>query len=427
MHHIGVFVLWLTSFHSPLGCASQPFDPFAQTAVQAKEGEQQYLRLKSNTNLPQYGECWTQAIAELDSTCAHLTEMTQASLAWRFTKCFMDQAMDTQMELCELDDKQCLESVPERSFQAYTNFYTHTQSICFYLMSQVWHTETEHTISALRTHSQSVSKQLEMAGRLQVNLLQQQREGLKVQRQLVEHGMNLSEVLHESRGRLARLTAEFRNSTIEHGRQLGDLFRRISLLHNWFIGEYAFIEQIIYFSSQLVAILLMTAAKRTESARFVLFLLTGFQIIAECLLNRLTQVDVAVDDSRLEQIAGVWLIRKMFIALIVMIYVAMATLYVDSQQLTVQLLKTIRQQNYELLEILRKKETTASAASDVTDDHVRIQNLANRDKEIGLHTSELLAASSGTLRSINDLKRDLLNDLGDGGRLRPRRKTPGYN
>lgn len=426
MYQISVFILWLTSVYLPISCASESFVPFAQTAIQAKEGEKQYHHLRSNTNLPQYGACWTQAIAELDSTCAHLTEMTQASLAWRFTKCFMDQTMDMQMELCELDDKHCLESVPERIFQAYTNFYTHTQSICFYLMSQVWHTETEHTISALRTHSQSVSKQLEMAGRLQVNLLQQQREGLKVQRQLVEHGMNLSEVLHESRGRLARLTAEFRNSTIEHGRQLGDLFRRISLLHNWFIGEYAFIEQIIYFSTQLFAILLMTTTKRTESARFVLFLVTGIQIVVECVLNRLKVDDVFMDESRVKQITGIWLIRKMWIALIVAVYAVMATLYVDSQQLTVQLLRTIRQQNNEMLEILRKIAATTTAETDFTDDNERIQNVNNRDKEIDLGSREILATTSDTLQSIRNLERDLQNDLKEGVRLRPRRTTPLY-
>lgn len=430
MHLLSVNLLWLAFLHSPVSCASDAFKPYLQTAIQASEGEKQYMNLKSNTNLPQYGECWTQAIAELDSTCAHLTETTQAALAWRFTKCFMDQSMDTQMELCEPDDKHCVENVPERIFQAYTNFFTHTQSICFYLMSQVWHTETEHTISALRMHSHSVSKQLEMASQLQVNLLQQQREGLKVQRQLVEHGLNLSEVLHESRGRLARLTAEFRNSTIEHGRQLGDLFRRLSMLHNWFVGEYTFIEQIIYFASQLFLILIMTTTKRTESARFVLFLVTGVQLIIECIVNRLRDTDAFEDMQRVDQIASIWLIRKMFIGLIVMVYVTMATMYVDSQQLTVHLLKTIRQQNSELLELLRKNTMAATVASDsgadLNEDNIRIQNLVNRDREIGLNSNDLLATSSATLENIKNLETNLRNDLRESVRLRSRRTTPGY-
>lgn len=418
----------------------EPFDPFVQNAIQRQEGERQYLTLKNNANLPQYGECWTQAISQLDATCAHLTETTQASLAWRFTKCFMDQTMDSQIELCDVEDKQCLENVPERIFQAYTNFFTHTQSICFYLMSQMWHTETELTINALRTHSQSVSKQLEMAGRLQVNLLQQQREGLKVQRQLVQHGLNLSEVLHESRGRLARLTAEFRNSTIEHGRQLGDLFRRISMLHNWFIGEYAFIEQIIYFSAQLFVILLMTAAKRTESARFILFLASAIQITIECVWNKFRDAVSFDDDGQVNQLGNVWILRKIFIALIVMIYVTMATVYVDTQQLTVQLLKTIQQQNNELLRILRKNETrngngpsavggvpNGHADEILIEDNVDAQNVLNRDTELKLNSNEILSSTNGMLDKIRNLEREMTKDLKVGVRLRSRRPTPSLN
>lgn len=421
----------------PVVFTSEPFDPFVQNAIQRKEGEQQYLTLKNNANLPQYGECWTQAISQLDATCAHLTENTQAALAWRFTKCFMDQTMDSQIDLCDLEDKQCLANVPERIFQAYTNFFTHTQSICFYLMSQLWHTETEHTINALRTHSQSVSKQLEMAGRLQVNLLQQQREGLKVQRQLVEHGLNLSEVLHESRGRLARLTAEFRNSTIEHGRQLGDLFRRISMLHNWFIGEYAFIEQIIYFLSQLFVILLMTAAKRTENSRFILFLVSGIQILIECVWHKIRESDSFDDDSQVKQLAYVWIFRKIFIALIVMIYVTMATVYVDAQQLTVQLLKTIQQQNNELLHILRTNERRKcnglNAAVGVPNWNAEEilnesqQNILNRDTELKLNSNDILSDTNGMLEKMRNLECEMTKDLKVGVRLRSRRATANFN
>lgn len=430
--------MWISIIFLPVVLLSQTFDPFQPTALQTEEGEKQYLLLKSNTNLPQYGECWTQAIAKLDSTCTHLTETTQATLAWRFTKCFMDQSLNGEMEICDLDDKSCLESVPERIFQAYTNFYTHTQSICFYLMSQVWHSETEHTISALRTHSQSVSKQLEMAGRLQVNLLQQQREGLKVQRQLVEQGLSLSEVLHESQGRLARLTAEFKNSTIEHGRQLGDLFRRISQLHNWFVGEYAFIEQILYFIVQFLLIIILTTTKRTESSRFVLMFFTAIQIVCECTLLQVRVINSANGESHLEQYTSIWMSRKIFIGLLAVIYVTMATLYEDPYHLSIQLLKKIQQQNNELLEILRA--TRHGSATPVqrangnvltndalNEDHVRIQNLINADRALQLSSSSLLETAQDTLDDIRNFERDVKTDLRMGVRLRPRRTTPSYN
>lgn len=289
----------------------------------------------------------------------------------------------------------------------------------------------------------------------QVNLLQQQREGLKVQRQLVEHGMNLSEVLHESRGRLARLTAEFRNSTIEHGRQLGDLFKRISMLHNWFVGEYAFVEQIMYFSAQLTLIFILTTSKRTEGSRLLLFLLSAVQILVECLLLQIQQSDI-LDDANVKQFANIWLCRKMFIALIALIYVTMASLYVDHHQLTVNLLRIIENQNNEMLLILRaaalerpsrghdrlnglngrtaaesvtERVTESAAESALRDEDIHIQNVNNWDKMIQMDSENILATTGDTLEGIRNFERNLTRELSGSSvskRLRPRRATPGY-
>lgn len=188
-----------------------------QFDVQLNEGEKQYRLIQSNANLPQYGRCWTEAIRQIDVTCRDLNEKTQAMLALRFTKCFMAMSgseRDANSDLDACEDTDCIGNMNERVFQAYTHFYTHTQNICFYLMHQVWHQETEKTIHLLKSHSQSVSKQLELAGRLQINLLTQQREGLKLQQKLAEHGVNLSTVLNDSQSSLSRLSEQFRNSTI---------------------------------------------------------------------------------------------------------------------------------------------------------------------------------------------------------------------
>lgn len=417
-------------------------EPYLQESqqLQMREGEKQYMLIKSNANLPQYGSCWTQAIKQLDEKCAQITDTAQATLALGFTKCFMDMSLDQSTELCELDDKECIKNLPERTFQAYTHFYTHTQNICFYLMHQLWHSETEETINMLRTHSQSVSKQLEMAGRLQLNLLQQQREGLKVQRQLVEHGLNLSEVLHESRGSLARLTADFKNSTIEHGRQLGDLFRRLSMLHNWFVGEYAFIEQILYYSMQIFVIMIFTTSKRTESSRFVLFLLTVVNLVVEFVLQSLQQTKSSEEDFHIKLSAHIWLIRKTVICIMVSIYVAMATLYVDVQSVTLNLLRTIEKQNNELLQILRNKNTmelvneNASIKTSnydhrlsktVDDEQMRIQNVHNWEKMSYTRAVQMKSIEEVTKPPQEDeSKLGQLHDISVASRLRSRRQTP---
>lgn len=321
-------------------------------AIQLTEGEKQYRIIESNANLPQYGKCWTEAIRQIDTTCRDLNEKTQAMLALQFTKCFMAMSGgDDELDAC--NDADCIGNMSERVFQAYTHFYTHTQNICFYLMNQIWHTETERTIQLLQSHSQSVSKQLELAGRLQVNLLHQQREGLKVQRQLVEHGLNLSEVLNESQGSLGRLTEQFRNSTIEQGRQLGDLFQRLAQFHNWIVGEYTFLEQIMYYFILLVVIMIATTARRSHNSRFLLFLIAVINLAVESMLVKYFSGDYFVEDLQIVLFEYLWLIRKVFAAVMISVYVGVTVCYVDSQQMTLNLLQRIHNQNDEILRMLK--------------------------------------------------------------------------
>lgn len=425
----------------PISLSLNEFGPLsAEQELQRNEGEKQYLTLKSNANLPQYGSCWTQAITELDNTCAHLTDTTQAALALKFTKCFIEMSggtADNNPNLCEIADSVCMNQLPERVFQAYTHFYTHTQNICFYLMHQVWHDETEQTINLLRTHSQSVSKQLEIAGRLQINLLQQQREGLKVQRQLVEHGMNLSELLHESRGNLARLTADLKNSTIEHGRQLADLFKRLAQLHNWFIGEYSFIEQIIYYTGTLLVIMIMTTSKRTENSRFVLYLLAGLNLMLEIVFQQFLRSDGFDNDSQVKFFANIWMVRKLFVGVLVVVYVTMATLYVDHHRLTLNLLTKIHEQNAELLRLLLQviENSSERGLRNMNGNSIElIRSIGSKEFETQTNNErvKLLGIEKSKMRTIEELK-EINNNVNNEvnvvnsattSRLRPRRRTP---
>lgn len=452
-----MYTIFVVSLHSTLHFLIVQSLLSPEQQLQKNDGEKQYHLLKTNANLPQYGHCWTDAIAHLDNTCAHLTDAAQATLALKFTKCFMEMSGgvgdDAAVSLCDIDDSLCMNQLPERVFQAYTHFYTHTQNICFYLMHQVWHDETEQTINLLRTHSQSVSKQLEIAGRLQLNLLQQQREGLKVQRQLVEHGMNLSDVLHESRGNLARLTADFRNSTVEHGRQLTDLFKRLAMLHNWFIGEYSFIEQIIYYVAAFILIMIMTTSKRTENSRFVLYLLAGLNLMLEITFQQFLQTDSFDNDSHVKFLANIWIIRKLFIGAIVVVYVAMATFYVDQQRLTLSFLTKIHDQNLEMLKLLRqliengsqidckalacetvsmKYKANALKVEDVQMNHLdwnilRVdKGVTSRATPTPVHTiNEKSRNNNDDDDDSNNSKPNITSDLSHNIRLlRPRRKTP---
>lgn len=328
---------------------------------------QHFQYLQNVTTIPKYGSCWTKAVEQLPQTCNKLTEETQANLALQFTHCFMamtTDSIDSDAQFCQIGDRQCIQALPERIFQVFTTFYAHTQSICFYLMSQIWHDETEQTIDSLRIHSKSVSQKLEFAGRLQANMLEQQREGLKLQRHLIEHGLNLSNALSESRQTLFVLTSEFRNSTIEHTRLLGELFGRLRLLHNWFVGEYAFVNQILYYIGCIALILLLTTSERSSAARFILFGCTGFKIFVEYLLTTIWFLykndnnDSGNDDINTNLFYYVWCMRKCFAVAMIVIYVRIIWMYIDRDTIKMNTLIRITKQNEEILELLKKSQDT---------------------------------------------------------------------
>jgi len=118
-----------------------------------REGQRQYELIKEKSNLPDSGQCWRNAVAHLHEGCRHLTEDLQRELALRFADCFMQSSGHSGIDCISnsqdgggIDQQACLRNLTDRVFLTYTEFYTHSQSMCLFLMSQVWHRETQKTI-----------------------------------------------------------------------------------------------------------------------------------------------------------------------------------------------------------------------------------------------------------------------------------------
>ena len=91
---------------------------------------------------------------------------SQSFLALQFANCFLEKS-GQQTHPCPRGRrvKECLEGVGNNAFTAYSNFYTHTQNMCFFLESQVWHEETENKIKRLSEASSSAAEAIDKAAR----------------------------------------------------------------------------------------------------------------------------------------------------------------------------------------------------------------------------------------------------------------------
>jgi hypothetical protein len=107
--------------------------------------------------MPRYGACWKAALHRLDQGCKQLDDQVQSRLALSFANCFLEKA-GIRTYPCEdsapLAD--CLANVDNNGFTAYSNFFTQTQNICFFLQSQMWQELTEETVNRLTASSAQV-------------------------------------------------------------------------------------------------------------------------------------------------------------------------------------------------------------------------------------------------------------------------------
>ena len=122
-------------------------------------GRMQYELIQLDSRMPRYGECWKAALRRLDQGCKQLDDDMQSRLALGFANCFLEKA-GMRTYPCEetvlLAD--CLRNVDNNAFTTYSNFFTHTQNMCYFLQSQIWQEETEQTVNRLTASSAQVTK-----------------------------------------------------------------------------------------------------------------------------------------------------------------------------------------------------------------------------------------------------------------------------
>lgn len=129
---------------------------------QLQEGQLNYNMILRDSQMPRYGSCWKNALNELEYGCKHLTDDVQRRLALRFANCFLEKAGQVTYP-CDNDEdiSSCLSSMTTNGFTAFTNFFTHTQSMCYFLQSQAWQESTEDTVAKYdELYSMDVTKLL---------------------------------------------------------------------------------------------------------------------------------------------------------------------------------------------------------------------------------------------------------------------------
>ncbi len=121
---------------------------YSPDETQLQAGQQQYQNALRESQMPRYGSCWRDALNLLQNGCKHLTDDVQRRLALHFANCFLEKAGQKTYPCADNADlKVCLRDIDNNGFTSFSNFFTHTQSMCYFLQNQVWQEKTENTVA----------------------------------------------------------------------------------------------------------------------------------------------------------------------------------------------------------------------------------------------------------------------------------------
>ena len=299
-----------------------------------RDGQASYDLLKSE--VPLYGVCWINALDALHHGCKHLDDEMQSRLGLAFANCFLEKTGGKTVH-CPPSQAvaACASEMDDRAFNAYTHFFTHTQSICFFLASQVWQSRAESTIGRLSSTSHQVAQRLEQLQALQ--------------RETIETQVQLNHELSGSRAALQDFETTLRaKQSIEQ-----EILMRCLEMRDFVLSEVSKFYAIGFYLSCTIVIFLLTTPTRAREARLWLFLLLIFTFAFE----RLTVSSVLRDESSILQELRllslslddhVWMCRKamLLIALSLLLYFVFT--FKDYTAINHMLLNDIRKQNEEI-------------------------------------------------------------------------------
>lgn len=234
-------------------------------------------------------QCWKRAVLNIHTGCKKLTDIEQSYLAIDFTNCHLEKS-GRQTYPCTRDQtvRECTQSMDQTAFMTYTNFFTHTSNICFFLQSQAWQERTEKTVTKLSKASEEVADQLEDSLKNQIEVLQHQNKSLVNQKKILQHERNLTNTLASSTMDAKKAFEEMRERAHEQRALFSETFdmifkkvESIKQLQSMILGEFISLQSLAFHIVAVCVCYFFTSTPRTSEARLLLFISLAVLIVVE--------------------------------------------------------------------------------------------------------------------------------------------------
>ena len=285
-------ILAILALHVTLAHGDHVELPFDQRQ-RLQNGEQEFQKIRSRAD---HSECWEKAISRLRDGCKHLTDVEQSRLAIAFANCHFEKSGLKTYPCNENDSiEECTRDMTKSvlAFNTYTEFYTHTSDICFYLQSKVWQQKTEDTINKLSSTSNMVADQLEASLANQEQVLKGQKSSLSNQGEILKNEAYLKSALKTSAESAKEAFLDMKKATAQQKAVLMETFDslfkgvdRITKLQSMLLGEFMTLHSLGFYLVAILACYIITSAPRTAAARLWLFGVLSAHIVIERLIVR---------------------------------------------------------------------------------------------------------------------------------------------
>lgn len=170
-------------------------------------------------------DCWRDAVEQLNSTCRLLSDVEQSRLAVSFANCHLDKSgRPTYPCHSSMSILDCTRNMDSVAFQTYTEFFTHTGHICFFLQGELWQERTEGVIMHLSdASSQSVAK-LELALNYHRLIEKKQDEALERQETILQQDQGIATALQETRQNMETAFRSMEELAVRQQDLLGEVY-----------------------------------------------------------------------------------------------------------------------------------------------------------------------------------------------------------
>ncbi|XP_060125114.1 uncharacterized protein LOC118075349 [Zootoca vivipara] len=344
------------------GCSSYFYPSFGALVSPNPEllsqGRTRLQQARELARHPRYGTCWMGALGQLDTGCRELDEEQQSRIAIAFAHCHL-QRSGRKFPPCEPSSsiRDCTQDMDPVAFGVYTEFFTHAQSICYFLHNEAWQRRAQDTVHRLTSSSETVARQLESTHQLAGEIARAQDATLRSQEQILHDGELLHQTLRDSSQGVRQAFQELQDSAFEQRVAFAEIFNRVTFLHRFVVGESSALYSVFFHLLSGAASLVLTSSQWTAGARFPLLTLVGANIYLERVICSLLMDEVDGGHDLTERISfWVGLSRRGFAGLGFAVVTYFIWIYKDPAKQSQEVLQSLQETRTEIQRLLQETE-----------------------------------------------------------------------